>query len=272
MESWSNEENLVLSSNQSIWVHLMNQSTSEWSLGPFPSNVYAINTTYNATYAARFPNGALVIEKAGVAKIGNTAVEALVFGLVSAGAILWAFWWLWKEFEDGTWDSPQPRDNKSIRRPLELDQSIPLSTTRNGRRDASGSQRQFPTAEAFKTALLSKYYESGISELEVLDHVAGANGNGLGGASVTAEEIEAVQEILRKLYEFESDISGQSNAQHPDDLDDLRKRSDAALKAIRRVVDGWKAGANDDHGWGQSEWGHVEGMGRALDEVTRRSG
>ncbi|ETS74572.1 hypothetical protein PFICI_13056 [Pestalotiopsis fici W106-1] len=269
MESWTNEENLVLSSNQSLWVQLMNQSTSEWSLGPFPSNVYAINTTYDATYAARFPNGALVIEKAGVAKIGDTAVEALIFGLVSAAAILWAFWWLWKEFKDGTWKSPPPRDIGRSQRPVRLDEGIALSTTRNDTRDNNGSRLQFPTAEEFKTALLSKYYESGISELEVLDQVTGADGNDLGRASVTSEEIETVQELLRKLYGFESEIIGQSHAQHPDNLHDLRKRSDAALVAIQRIVDGWKAGANE---WDQNELGHLRDIVRALNEVTRRGG
>ncbi|KAF3020976.1 hypothetical protein E8E14_009279 [Neopestalotiopsis sp. 37M] len=273
MESWSEEENLVLSSNQSLWVHLMNQSTYEWSLGPFPSNVFAINSTYNATYAARFPDGALVIENAGVAKIGNTAVEALVFGLVSAGAIAWAFWWLWKEYKTGDWKPPAPRDN---RRPGRNGngteaQGIPLSTIRDGGSDDDDSQLLSPTAKEFKTALLSKYYERGTSELEVLDQIPSANRNDPERASVTPEKIEGVQEVLRKLYEFELEIAGQSNAHHPDNLHHLRERRDAALEAIRTIVYGWLADENG-HGWGDSELGHVKAIKRALDAVTRRNG
>ena len=89
MESWEGKN--YYTTNPAEWIRLMNLSTSEWGLSPFPLPIIAINgslaedpnaSTYNAS--------AFVIEYAGQATTSGYPTERIVFIVttVIAAAVL----------------------------------------------------------------------------------------------------------------------------------------------------------------------------------------
>lgn len=253
MESWEGENYYTY--NHTRQVELMNQSTAEWSLGYFPPNLYAINDTYSDNYPVQFPDDALVIQNADQALAGTQPVEALVFGLTSALALAWALFWAWSEYRNGTW--------KTLRTSLVSDEADrrPDGVT-NGEVEsgagASGLANKFPTAEKFEQVLLSKYYESVVSELEAPDH------DSLSAVrNVESEDLEAVQEIIRKRYDIEFDLFSRRDA--PVNERELQQhRSNAALAHIREVVLRWDENSVYTDEWDEPERQRLRSMANLL--------
>ncbi|KAK7911709.1 hypothetical protein PG985_014190 [Apiospora marii] len=222
MESWESNPSKIYTTNQTLWVELMNQSTSEWSLGWLPANVYAINGTLaSSNPPVQFPDGAFVIEGAGVTTAGSAAIEDLIFGLATAAVLLSGIIWLSKTWCMSAWGAyerfldpgrrPQkPGRSRHRARSTEM-QPVPRDDGEGGRHDQSrisrgrrgtlaevesgGRERinpeiTYPSAQDFKEELLSKYYERIVSELEMLDD-RGGNGDGetLGGSANVGDTI-----------------------------------------------------------------------------------
>jgi hypothetical protein len=246
MESWENEN--YYTTNQTKWVELMNLSTTEWSLGFLPPNIYAIPGTLNDTY--HFPDDALVIENAAETNWGSAPIESVVFGVTSAVAIAFILAWSYIQVRNGT--LLRPRNEPSTNRQGEY--GVLLSSRRLHGSDSSedaeiGSPHGFQSAEIFKQTLFSKYYESIVTEIEEYDKKISHNDN------IEAEDVEAVGDVLRKIYGFQFDILGQQHAFQPEGMEEKHMKSKAAIKDIRETVDIWASGQMTD--WNNAERRHL---------------
>ena len=85
MDSWQNVN--YLTGNRTLWVHFMNRSTQDWGIGYFPPKVFALAGRLN--HSKTYPDDALIVEFAGVSRIGAAGLEAVIYGLISDIAILW---------------------------------------------------------------------------------------------------------------------------------------------------------------------------------------
>ncbi|KAK8046062.1 hypothetical protein PG996_014126 [Apiospora saccharicola] len=231
-------------------------------VGELPPNVYVVNGTLDSgNLQDKFPSDARVIENAGIATSGCVAVQNRHKG--ACGALSGPSRRPSKPVR------PQGRENSTELQPvrgtvdgagdghddgsMSRGRSSTLAATEGGGdRNDINSAMAYPSAQDFKKVLLSKYYERIVSELEIVDDRGGL-GHGVlldetssddrvfssAPRDVSAADVEALHELLRKRYRSELGAYGEKQSPDPSVAEDLRKRSAAALEGIIEVVDDW---------------------------------
>jgi hypothetical protein len=253
MESW--EESNYLTRDPALWVKLMNDSTVEWGVGPFPFNVAAIPGDLNGSQS--FRPGTLVITNAGIPNIGDKDVEKVVFGVASGLIISWGIGWLlysWKY-------------NK-FRVPLNSRRQPPLSTsvlshstaTTQAAAQGKGDGGPYRSHKAFGHELLTYYYEPYSTETEEYQ-------KDTRNAGVESDDVEEVSQLLRKLYENDMWVWSRWSAPAVSEIekDQHRSNSDAILQDIFRIVDSW----DDRHtsGWSNEARQQLQAIKQQLDMI-----
>ncbi|KAI8635596.1 hypothetical protein F5Y19DRAFT_408381 [Xylariaceae sp. FL1651] len=240
MESW--EGHNYYTTDPVIWVELMNYSTVEWGLGYFPQDIRALPGALNSSY--NFSNETYVIEYAGRADSDNRATEKIVFGIVSAIAIAFALVWLcynWKTLF-------QPRNansGESLPRPNSPTSNHTAATELTPLQD-----NKFWGADDFKDQIFNFYYEPVYTEIEAYEKTL--------NDEIEPEDIEAVTDLVRKMYGLELLLLGHQNTRGftEERGNELRSQNDAIQEEIRNRVKAW-AGLHQSPlsraGWNEEE-------------------
>ncbi|KAK4447446.1 hypothetical protein QBC34DRAFT_128416 [Podospora aff. communis PSN243] len=244
MESWRGYN--YYTANPAKWVELMNLSTSEWNIGPFPPNIVAIPGPLNASY--NIPPGSLVIENASQANAGSRDTEKVIFGATSGLVILWAFGWCFWHWWKRTLFSPRGSKHLSSE---DLDGGNAYYP--DGDTVADGSTLElgamgngFIPASRFKDEL-EIYYENVRTELELYEKKLGTD-------NVAPEDVEAGTELLRRRYLAQLGIYGMQNAHEVTEMerDQMAEKSDALMADFRKLVASW-GGQQNTVGWSEEE-------------------
>ncbi|KAL8309188.1 hypothetical protein RB597_009461 [Gaeumannomyces tritici] len=235
-------------SNRSIWLELMSNSTADWGLSPLPAKLVLLNGTLADAPPGSVPADAIVIENAGRKLAGDSPIEAVVLGITSAIAIACFAGFLIYSYWTGSLglsaQAELPGDNNSSndmqeRRPLGAGgaEAGPDSPT------ASDAPDGFMTDEAFGRRLRNYYYPPTVTETELRerDYVAEPVGGG---------DVEAATELLRRMYANDLEIWSRGSDRGFDTAA-AKDRSDAMLAEVRARFQAWGAAAN---GSGCMDW------------------
>ena len=264
MESW--EGHNYLTGANSKWVELMNLSTAEWNMGWLPPNVVAIPGALNDTY--NFPLDTFVIQYASMSQIGPDNIEAVVFGVCSAIAWVWALAWLAWGVKDKSLLKPRAwarlasggrtgRGSNDVH--LGHYQNAPPISGEDGDGIASGSgsgidlvEGEFYAADFEKR--LDRYYPRFASYSEVYERDAKTG-------ALEADEVTAASELLVRMLRNDSKLRALQRATGvgADEMDRLRAESDAMLAEVRRRVTAWSV-----KGLNEGERTDLKGMVTAL--------
>lgn len=239
-----------ISSNRSVWVELMNKSTADWGLSPFPANVVALNGSLADAPQGSVPTDAIVIENAGKTLLGDRPIEPIVFGITSSLAVICVVVFLVVGFMNkslGLSDQVVlPGEDSTERRPLgpgALERghggigSGPNSPSADGPHD-------FMTDAGFRRSLRDYYYPPTVTETELRDKDFVVE-------TVDGDDIEAVTELLRKMYATDLEIWSRSG-DHSFNPDAHKAKSDAILAEVRDRFEAWGVSAN--HASGAVDW------------------
>ncbi|KLU89754.1 hypothetical protein MAPG_08723 [Magnaporthiopsis poae ATCC 64411] len=230
------------SSNRSVWVELMNKSTADWGLSPFPANVVALNGSLADAPQGSVPTDAIVIENAGRTLLGDRPIEPIVFGITSSLAVICVVVFIVVGFMNKSFGlSDQvvlPGEDSTERRPLgpsALERghggigSGPNSPSADGPHD-------FVTKDGFRRSLRDYYYPPTVTETELRDKDFVLE-------TVDGDDVEAVTELLRKMYATDLEIWSRSG-DHSFNPDAHKTKSDAILAEVRNRFEAWGASAN----------------------------
>jgi hypothetical protein len=226
MESWEGDDINKYTRNNTGWTRLMNLSTADWNLGPFPPNVIAIPGKYNDSY--NYPDDTIYIENAGNGKVGHRDTEKIIFGVTSAVVVIIMIVWIGFQKKHGLL---KPNDRTSPMAPR----------TRRSPMMAGGSSGSITVAEngfmgdeAFRDRL--RYYYDEIETHEELAEKDPYND------PIDGEDIENVTDLLRKMYDTDLAMWALSSAHgvSEESRGDMRVKSDAILAEVRRTVGEWE--------------------------------
>ncbi|KAJ2901805.1 hypothetical protein MKZ38_001343 [Zalerion maritima] len=224
MESWEDVNYCAFSPQK--WVEFMNLSTAEWGIGPFPPGVVALPGELNDTSAKEIPEGtAFVIPNAGRGEIGaHRDIEKVVFGLCSSIAFLFGVGCLYMNWK--TLLSP----------PNHHFGTNPWERTLRGERNLPAD---FMTEGDFEREL-GKYYDPAVGTGDVSHEIR--EEPVVTDGRLAGTEIEKVTDLLRQMYKLDMKIwsLGDSDAAGGGERNELRRKSDAVLREIRRVVREWE--------------------------------
>ncbi|KAK3943371.1 hypothetical protein QBC46DRAFT_39759 [Diplogelasinospora grovesii] len=252
MESWAGYN--YYTTDPDKWVNLINLSTVEWGVAPLPPNVFAIPGSLNASYApGDFPNNSIIIENAAKTQFGSRDIEKIVFGITSGLAIAWGLGWLWWTWRKG--DLFKPRNhNRQDGDPAALHHLL-----------LSEENSDFVSAAKLRDELYNSYYEPGHKGPEMEDtSMAVAE-----GTEVKSEDVEALIALVQKMYAFDLKLWAHQSDESmtASERDSLRRKSDAILADVRRVIISWNDQIRNNPGAG-SPWSQVEvEMLRLLEEI-----
>ncbi|KAK4207462.1 hypothetical protein QBC37DRAFT_93238 [Rhypophila decipiens] len=239
MESWQGLNYYTTSPER--WVHLMNLSTAEFGVAPFPPNVVAIpDTLWNRTnhsIPVWFPNDTIIIENASKAQLGSREVERIVFLITSGLAIAWALFWLWVNWG-------------SLLRPRTSPRAAAQKATTAGTAGSSGgddddielangggnlaTNPNFISAAEFRFRIKNRYYPDMYSGIDLVEKDVMLDG-------IDGEDVEEVTQLVQKMYETDLKIWALQNARHrtsETEKQELMRRSDGILYEVRRRVVG----------------------------------
>ena len=95
-------------------------------------------------------------------------------------------------------------------------------------------ENKYATAEQFQGELQKFYDPPTNTELEEYE-------KDVGKEPITAEDVEAVTDLLRKMYDLDLGLWSHENSTYVSDQvrDEYREKSDAVLAEIRRIVTSW---------------------------------
>lgn len=232
MESWQGLNYYTTSPER--WVHLMNLSTADFGVAPFPPNVIAITDTLwnrtNHSIPLQFPNDTIIIENASKAQLGSRDVERIVFLGTSALAILWAVFWLWMNW--GALLRPRSSRSPTTAGGPGDDNDVDIELANGGGNLTSNPN--FIPASAFRTQIRYFYYQNIYSGIELVekDHMYD---------EIDAEDVEEMIRLVQKMYETDLEIWSMQNVRHRTsqaERDELMRRSDGILHEVRRKVAG----------------------------------
>jgi hypothetical protein len=249
MESWDGYN--YYTSDPQGWVTLMNLSTQEFGIAYFPSNLIAIPGSLNDSYSF-IPNNTIVIENAAKTEDGSRDIEKIIFGVTSGIAILWGIWWLvWTWHRDGL---PHPRKS-------------PGKSGSNGNTNSDlelanlAINPNFRSAATFRDMLRRFYYENVQTGLEMVEKDVAYDG-------VDAEDVEEVIALVQKMYAVDLELWSLQSVQSTTEerRNQLRRKSNAILDEIRRIVQSWEAAQNVGR-WEEDEVQHVHAISRVLTEI-----
>ena len=236
MEAWKHTTyNKYTRENKTVWTILMNDTTPEWNVGPFPTNVEAINSTEknNDTFADAYLPGTIFIETS-KGTIGDRDVEKVIFGLTSAIVILGMAVWTWLHW--GQHFAPKRESSRlpeRARSPTGSGGSVTVAD--NGEFGSSAAEGGFLTDQAFRHLLATKFYH------EITSHVEVPEKNPLVD-DIDGEDIEVATDLLRKMYGYDLDVWSWSHAQNKTDADKraMVEKSEAILAEVRRLIGEWE--------------------------------
>ena len=219
METW---ENLDYSSTDTRkWVELMNISTVEFGVAPFPPNLIVVTGWLADAVDAgnvTLVNDTIVIEHAGREHIGQRAIAPVVLGVAAAVAGIWACWWLCTTWIHAEFLRPRGGNEGS-------NATVP---------DSRGHS-DFVSADVFRARVAEYYPRGGGTKHEAREK--DWEKEDLGG-----EDVEEVIELLRRMFEIDLYAWARENDNDvtKDELVALRGRSDAILREVHTVVGEWK--------------------------------
>ncbi|KAM7182923.1 hypothetical protein V8F20_012795 [Naviculisporaceae sp. PSN 640] len=241
------------------WLHLMNLSTADFGVAPFPSNVIAIpDTLWNRTNHSipfYFPNDTIIIENASKAQVGSRDIERIVFLSTSGLAIIWAIWWLW--INQGSLLRPRPRHSppgtgKGSSSDIELEPGAgSLATNPN-----------FLSASEFRRRVEGFYPRNIYSGIELVEKDFMYD-------QIDGEDVEDVVHMVQKMYEADLAVWSLQNVSHRGseaEKAELKRRSDGILREVRRkVVEEWNREPSLGR-WNGEERRLLEGIRKILVE------
>ena len=250
MESWRGLNYYTTSPTK--WVHLMNLSTAEFGLGPFPPNVIAINDSLaNSPIPVSLPNDTIIIENTNRTTIGSTdfQAEGVVYLSVSALAFLWATYWLYTNWGELF------RPRSSVRRD-EAGEEEEVEDIESA--NALPTHPDFISATTFRSQMMDKFYSQAVYRgVELVEKDVEYEG-------VDAQDVEDVVSLVQKMYETDLKIWSTQNVRgegSAEEREALKRRSEGILGEVRRVVTRW----NSEGGrWEGEERRVVGGIGRIL--------
>ncbi|KAK0646942.1 hypothetical protein B0T16DRAFT_414486 [Cercophora newfieldiana] len=238
MESWDGQDlanvaNLTNATQE--WVRLMNLTTTEFGVAPFPPNLIALRSSLENETDLSFPNDTIIIQNAGRTHIGARAIEGVVYGVAVAVALLWAVWWIYM-----TWSNREffkPRRQRSPNGGFDA---------RSHLLDNLPANPDFISADTFRNRLAS-YYPRGETEHELREKDFTLE-------DITNEDVEAVIELIRRMYELDLEVWSTRNGTKisKEERDALRKKSDAILTEVHSIVGQWR-GVTAARPWSQEE-------------------
>lgn len=237
MDSWHNVNYQTY--NRTLRVQLMNSSTQDWNVGHLPPHVFV-----QPNDTSRLPDDALILRKAGKTSIGGSPIEQVVFGIIAGVVIAWGLGWaVW------TW-----RNTRFF---------IPRSSVP----DDEGVL----TAAEFKQTLNTRYYDGIDTRLEIFDtddeaHREHQQGPAKGGAVITAQDVEAVTALMRRMYQIKLsiwDLKDSPNVE--DERKRLKDQSESAWAEIQRKVGQLKLAEGSLKGERPEE---TRGMRNHLDQIV----
>ncbi|RWA09619.1 hypothetical protein EKO27_g5481 [Xylaria grammica] len=251
MESWEGYDYSV--TNPIQWAELMNLSTAEFGVGHFPRGVCALPSTLNSP--AQCVNYSYVIENA-----GQDALEhepAKLYGIATAAALLCVSVWAYANW--GTLLRPP----KLHDRDLLPRANRPTSDNETATELTSLQNHPICTDSEFKNQIFNYYYEPIKTEVELAEKGAGDD--------VDVEDIEAVTDLVRKMYWYDSQLYGrQSTRNYANEQPELMAKSDEILGVIRnRVLNEWP---KDRNGWAHEEFNSISDLRNFLENglLSRR--
>ncbi|KAK0641399.1 hypothetical protein B0T16DRAFT_419773 [Cercophora newfieldiana] len=249
MDSWRGRN--YYTTDPSEWIELMNLSTADWMVAPFPPNLVAIDGALSELDVGLIANDSLVIEFAGKATVGSRFVERIIFGTVSAVVLgymgLWLMW-LWRS---GAIIRPRRTvAEEDLSAPG--DQQIP-SAQGNNEDDSTanrGGESSNRSAMRFRS-LLGKYYHEPIatqlepcrkrSKFREADVVPTTKN--LKEATELAFEAIEIEVKIRRLNDVGADVEKAAK---------LREKKTAALQRIQAMIEAW--GTDEDHPQPKWKW------------------
>ncbi|KAK1756306.1 hypothetical protein QBC47DRAFT_184471 [Echria macrotheca] len=214
MESWAGF-NYSLNDTQT-WLQLMNISTVEFGVSHFPSNLIAINGSLSDAGNIILVNDTIVIEHAGQEQAGSSTITQIVYGVGVAVAVLWACWWFYRTWLYREFFKPRQRKFSAV--------DIVLSDL--------PSNPDFVSADEFRTRIVP-YYRRGETEHELRE-------KDLLAEDLSGDDVEAVIELIRRMYELDLKIWAEGNDLGAANADALRRKSDAILREVHQVLGQWQ--------------------------------
>ncbi|KAK0613568.1 hypothetical protein B0T14DRAFT_569598 [Immersiella caudata] len=235
MESWQNYN--YYTNDPSQWIRLMNLSTAEWTVGPFPPNVIAITGALSDIDPNSLPRGSLVILFIGLKANNRVGVEKLVFGVTSGLVILWTLFWLFWSWQRGLLLRPRPRWDH-----LSEDNSNHSASDEDSSQPAQGDNLIFGdtgnnlSRADFQRILSNFYFEPMATELEPCKRVSPTackrlTGEDLKDATDLAWEAVGIEAELRNL--------GGDTARTSGAIAELRGKKKVVPERIRDIVQAW---------------------------------
>jgi hypothetical protein len=255
MESWEGYN--YYTTNTTRWVELMNYSTFEWGLGYFPPNVHALPGVLNSSH--NFPNDTYVIEYAGRSESGNRATEKIVFGIVSAIAIVFIGIWLW--FNRKTLFHPRNSSDEDL---LPHSNSPTSSSTAIAELTPLQDDK-FWGMDRFKHEIFNFYYEPVETEVELYEKTL--------EDGVDTEDIESVTALRRGIYSSLMHLwACQSNLGNTEEQDNEKRRNIAAMQEeVGRRIREW-IGNNQNAVATHANWnnGELEVLNELINFIEKR--
>jgi predicted DCC family thiol-disulfide oxidoreductase YuxK len=216
MESWAD---LNYSMNDThTWVKFMNISTVDFGVSYLPSNLIAISGSLSDAGNILLVNDTIVIENAGREQVGTSAISSVVYGVGAAAALLWACWWFYRTWVHDEFFQPRQRKFDAVEILL-----LDLPTNPD-----------FVSADEFRTKI-APYYRHGETEHELRE-------KDLAMEDLSSDDVETVIELIRRMYELDLKIWAKGNDRNvrAEELDALRRKSDAILREVHQVLGEWK--------------------------------
>ena len=198
-----------------FFLDIVNRTTSQYRVRPLPSNVFPVNAT-NGKNVTAVPGQAVVALNQTTA-IGSLPIVAFIYLIMSLAIILLM------TYPFARWT---------------IDATVGRSLNGFGR----SRQRARPLSEREVQQRLERYYprHGGASLLasyaETIEPEYGSGGD------VTAADLKACRELMRSKYKLDVEIwnLGDVNVEFRSVVDDLKRRSDATLDEIQRIVSRWR--------------------------------
>lgn len=223
METWHDTN--IYTTKPELWLELMNLSTAEFSIGFLPPNVVAIPWLLRDNQNITIPPGSFVIENASQTLFRSRKIEDIIFGATSGLAILVASIWLAWHLYHGTLFSPKSAG------------SADDDASSQGNNINHDHSRGTPDYK-FK-AQIDVYYGH-VPELELYQRTIGRD-------PVSAEDVEAGIELLRKRYERQLYLIAIQGSH--DDTPEVRNRYGGDVAALKedfeQLLESWQ---RDRHG------------------------
>ncbi len=228
MESWAGYN--VSTTDIAEWLYLMNLSTQEWGLAYLPPGIYVWDPTLNDSF--HFPDNSTIIRIPSYAHWTTVQVEGIACGIAAAIALLWAIWYIWRNYKEIFGSQSKTRALSSDE---ESKESHPhMRETRNapGAHPTTVWQGEPISDATFRHWISKFYYLNIVTEVELYENDCLLDG-------VEAEDVVAVTELVRKMCGIDFDVWRNQQARYGISAgkgDELRIKSDAMLAEVRRII------------------------------------